>query len=78
MYLEDLKRALACFGPRLWQGYGQGEMPNTISYLSKQMHADHSHPRYDERLKTVSIARTGVEIRIVDPDGREVPPGEIG
>ena len=39
-YLEDLKRALSRFGCRLIQGYGQGETPNTISFLSKAAHAD--------------------------------------
>ena len=58
--------------------YGQGETPNTISYVSKAMHADRSHPRYDERLSSVGIARTGVEVRVVDADDRDLPPGEIG
>jgi len=78
MYLEDLKRALARFGPRLWQGYGQGEMPNTITYLSKAMHAESAHPRHEHRLTTVGIARTGVEVRIVDEADRDVPVGEVG
>lgn len=78
MYLQDLKRALDVFGPCLWQGYGQGEMPNTITCLSKAMHADSSHPRYEERLTSVGIARTGVELRITDPDGNDLPVGEIG
>jgi long-chain acyl-CoA synthetase len=38
MYLENLRTALSVFGPRLWQGYGQGETPNTITCLSKSMH----------------------------------------
>jgi acyl-CoA synthetase (AMP-forming)/AMP-acid ligase II len=78
MYMEDLKRALDTIGPRLWQAYGQGEMPNTITYLPKRMHTDRTHPRYEERLASVGIARTGVEVRIVDPEGRDVAPGEIG
>ncbi len=78
MYLEDLKRALNTFGPCMWQGYGQGETPNTISCLSKAMHADSSHPRYEQRLASVGIPRTGVEVRVVDGEGRDLPPGEIG
>jgi long-chain acyl-CoA synthetase len=78
MYVEDLKRALDTIGPRLIQAYGQGEMPNTITYLPKRMHTDRAHPRYEERLASVGIARTGVEVRIVDPQGRDVAPGEIG
>jgi acyl-CoA synthetase (AMP-forming)/AMP-acid ligase II len=78
MYLENLKSALATFGPRLWQGYGQGETPNTITYLSKAMHVDDGHPRHEQRLASVGVARTGVEVRIVNDDGRDVPTGEIG
>ncbi|MDB5578910.1 MAG: long-chain fatty acid--CoA ligase, partial [Bradyrhizobium sp.] len=78
MYVEDLKRALRTIGPRLLQAYGQGEMPNTITYLPKRMHVDDGKVRYEERLASVGIPRTGVEVRIVDLDGREVPRGEIG
>jgi long-chain acyl-CoA synthetase len=77
-YLEDLKRALSRFGCRLIQGYGQGETPNTISFLSKAAHADTAHPRYEARLASVGIPRTGVEVRLVDDTGREVTPGDIG
>jgi long-chain acyl-CoA synthetase len=42
------------------------------------MHVDRAHPRYEERLASVGIARTGVSVRIVDPDGRDVAVGEIG
>lgn len=78
MYLENLKSALAVFGPRLWQGYGQGETPNTISYLSKAIHADTGSPRYEARLASVGVARTGVEVRVVDESGRDLPAGEVG
>ena len=78
MYLEDLKRSLAVFGPCLLQGYGQGESPNTIAHLPKAMHADTSHPRYEARLASVGIPRTGVEVRIVDGDDNDVAPGTIG
>ena len=78
MYLEDLKRALGAFGPCLWQGYGQGETPNTISFLSKAWHAATGHPRYDQILSTVGIPRTGVEVRVADEGNQSVPVGEIG
>ncbi|MFN0302380.1 MAG: AMP-binding protein [Burkholderiales bacterium] len=78
MYLEDLKRALARFGPCMWQGYGQGETPNTISYLSKAWHARTDHPRYDLILGSVGVPRTGIAVRVVDADDRDMPIGEIG
>ena len=78
MYLADLEHALAVFGPRLAQIYGQGETPMTITALSKADHADSNHPRWRDRLQSVGIARTDVEVRVVDDDGSELPAGEIG
>jgi long-chain acyl-CoA synthetase len=78
MYLADLEDALALFGPRLAQIYGQGETPMTITALSKADHADRDHPRWRDRMQTVGVARTDVEVRVVDDDDRELPPGEIG
>ncbi|HJU30144.1 MAG TPA: AMP-binding protein [Hyphomicrobiaceae bacterium] len=78
MYLADLERALELFGPKLYQLYGQGESPMTITGLDKAMHAHTSHPRYRERLGSTGVARTGVAVRVVDEAGRELPRGEIG
>jgi acyl-CoA synthetase (AMP-forming)/AMP-acid ligase II len=78
MYAEDLKRALDLFGPKLVQIYGQGEAPMTITALSKALHADTNHPRYLERLGSAGIARSDVEVRVVDADDRDLPPGEVG
>jgi len=77
MYLADLEDALAVFGPRLAQIYGQGEAPMTITALSKADHADRDHPRWRERMQSVGVPRTDVEVRVVD-DGRELPAGEVG
>ena len=78
MYVADLKRALALFGPRLYQLFGQGESPMTITGLSKQLHAAADHPRYETLLASCGYARTGVEVKIVDEQDRELPPGEVG
>jgi long-chain acyl-CoA synthetase len=78
MYLADLEQALAVFGPRLAQIYGQGETPMTITALSKADHADLDDPRRADRLQSVGVARTDVEVRVVDADGMPLPDGEIG
>ena len=78
MYVENLRTALSAFGPRLWQGYGQGETPNTITCLSKAMHVDDGHPRFEARLASVGVARTGGEVRVVDEAGVDLAPGEVG
>jgi long-chain acyl-CoA synthetase len=78
MYLADLEEALAVFGPRFAQIYGQGETPMTITGLSKADHADRDHPAWRDRLQSVGVARTVVEVRVVDDDDHELPAGEIG
>lgn len=78
MYLADLEVALDVLGPRLAQIYGQGETPMTITALSKADHADRGHPRWHERLQSVGLPRTDVEVRVVDEDDREVATGEVG
>jgi long-chain acyl-CoA synthetase len=78
MYLADLEAALDTFGPRLAQIYGQGEAPMTITALSKADHADRDHPRWRDRMQTVGVPFTSVEVRVVDEDDRELPVGEVG
>ena len=69
---------LSLFGPRLYQVYGQGESPMTISHLDKAMHTWHDRDDFDDLLGSVGYPRTGCEIRIVDADGNPLPSGEIG
>jgi long-chain acyl-CoA synthetase len=72
MYVADSLRAIELFGPRLYQLYGQGEAPMTITGLSQEMHSR------KEKLETCGIPRTGCEVKIFDADDRELPPGEVG
>jgi long-chain acyl-CoA synthetase len=78
MYVADTLAALDALGQKLVQIYGQGEAPMTITGLSRADHADTGHPRYRERLGSVGVARTDVEVRVVDGNDRDVPPGEVG
>ena len=78
MYVADLKRAMAVLGIRLAQIYGQGESPMTITALSKACHAASDHPRYEERLASVGVAQTVVEVMVADACDRPLPVGEAG
>jgi acyl-CoA synthetase (AMP-forming)/AMP-acid ligase II len=77
MFAEDLRAAMALFGPVFVQIYGQGEAPMTISVL-----AISDHVRFeaggDDRITSAGIPRTDVEIRVIDEEGAELPPGERG
>ena len=72
MYLDDLRRALALFGPKLFQLFGLGEAPMTISGLSKRHHLNPA------LLPTAGIARTGCAFRVVDAEDADLPAGEVG
>ena len=72
MYVADALRAIDLFGPRLYQLFGQGEAPMTITGLPQGFHKKRS------RLETCGFARTGAEVKIFDPDDKELPPGETG
>jgi len=72
MYVADAGRAIDLFGPRLYQLYGQGESPMTITGLPPSDHASR------RRLETCGFARTGVEVRVADGEDRSLPPGEVG
>jgi len=78
MYLPDLERALQLFGPRLYQVYGQGESPMTITGLGQRAHAEAFTAGDSDTLASAGGPRTGVEVHIVDADDDEVPDGEIG
>jgi long-chain acyl-CoA synthetase len=72
MYVADSLRAIELFGPRLYQLFGQGEAPMTITGLNQEFHRIKAH------LETCGYARTGCEVKIFDAGDREVPAGEMG
>jgi long-chain acyl-CoA synthetase len=78
MYVADLKRALRVLGPRFVQIYGQGETPMVATALSREHLADTRHPRHAERIASVGVAQTPVEVRVTDDHGRDLPPGAVG
>ncbi|MEZ5645175.1 MAG: AMP-binding protein [Burkholderiaceae bacterium] len=78
MYLADIEEALQVMGPHFAQIYGQGECPMTISVLPRSLVNAQNHPRWRERLGSVGVAQSMVELRIADADGQPVPMGESG
>jgi long-chain acyl-CoA synthetase len=66
-----LERAIATFGCRFTQDYGLTETTGPITFLQ---HEDH----HGERLLSCGRASFGSQLKVVDPEGRDVPTGEIG
>ena len=74
MYVDNLKKAMAAFGPIFAQIYGQGESPMTITGLRR---ADHECDD-DAVLGSVGYARSGVEVAVLLDDGTPAETGQVG
>ena len=78
MLVEDLERALRRLGPCLVQLYGQGESPMTITYLPHHDHVLDGTEAQQQRLGSAGVARTDVEVEIVDEEDRRLGIGQTG
>ncbi len=75
---DDLRGAVAALGPRVWNGYGQGETPLTITAMSAEAVASAISAGDDERLASVGVARFATRVRVVGEDERDMPEGVVG
>jgi long-chain acyl-CoA synthetase len=78
MLLAAIEEAVAQLGPRLAQIYGQGESPMTITRLRREDIERSACGRDPGALASVGQPFTGVEVRVVDAQGRTLPSAEIG
>jgi long-chain acyl-CoA synthetase len=78
MYAADIQRALRIMGPRFVQIYGQGESPMVGTALSRFHLSDATHPEHAQRLASIGVAQTPVQIRITDEHGNDLALGEVG
>ena len=73
---DDLRRGVTALGPRVWNGYGQGESPCTITAMPAAATAAALDD--PDRLVSVGSARWATRVRVVDPEDRPLPAGEVG
>ena len=78
MYVADLERALDLLGPRLYQLYGQGEAPMTITGLAQKLHIVDAPAERQRVLASCGYPRTGVEVAVFGVRGEALPAGDIG
>ncbi len=74
---EALRRGLELWGPKFTQYYGQTEAPLILTVLKPHEHLGEG-PEVNKRLLSCGRAIPDVMIRILNEEGREVRPGEIG
>ncbi len=77
MYRADQKFALRKLGKVLVQYYGLGEVTGNITVLPAHMHQE-DDAADDARIGTCGYARTGMEIAILDKEGKRCAPGITG
>ena len=75
---ETLREAMQVFGCNFGQGFGQTESSAMLTYLSSGDHRRALSGEKPELLRSAGRAGPGTQIKIVDEDGKELPPGEVG
>ena len=78
MPLELLKKGLNTWGQVFSQGYGLTEAAPLLTGLDAWDHQPDGSPSQARRLTSVGREVLGVEVRVVNADGSDVQPGEIG
>jgi long-chain acyl-CoA synthetase len=67
--VEVMRGFEEAFGCQVLEGYGLSETSPVASF---------NHPDRPSRPGSIGTPIAGVEMRVVDEDGRELPPGEVG
>lgn len=75
--VQDLMNAVETFGPRVWNGYGQGESPCTITAMDAAAVAQAVREGDDAALASVGWPRSGTAVRVLGDDGKDAAEGEI-
>ena len=78
MSIEKLRRAIAVFGPVLYQGYGQTEAPSGIAFLRPEEHFIDGEVAGDFRLSACGRPAPLIAVEILDDEGNILPPGAPG
>jgi acyl-CoA synthetase (AMP-forming)/AMP-acid ligase II len=78
IYVEDLKASVKKLGQIFVQLFGQAEAPMTISYLRQEEHLLKGTEEQMKRLTSAGIPRTDLEVKIVEDQDRDLPPGQMG
>ncbi|MFH1758651.1 MAG: long-chain-fatty-acid--CoA ligase [Pseudomonadota bacterium] len=78
MAAERLKEGIRVFGNVFRQNYGMTEIAQPITYLGPEDHIIDGSEAQINRLSSAGRPAMGVEVKVVNEDGQEIQPGEIG
>ena len=78
MPVEVLRKGMEIFQCDFVQGYGQTESSAVLSILNAEDHVLDGTPEQLKRLGSAGREVFGTEVRVVDENGNDVKPGQIG
>ncbi|MFZ5632184.1 MAG: acyl-CoA synthetase [Bacillota bacterium] len=78
MPAEKIKEAILRFGNIFSQNYGQTEAPTTITYLPREDYKISGSAMEIKRLSSAGRPYIRVKVKVVNEEGAETCPGEIG
>jgi fatty-acyl-CoA synthase len=76
--LEVLRKAMQIFKCNFLQGFGQTESTAVLTQLMPEDHVLDGKPEKVRRLESCGRELFGTEVRIVDENGNDCPPGVVG
>ena len=76
--VETLRRGIRLLGPVFRQHYGMSEANSPLTLLYPDEHVPDGSPEETARLASCGRPVAGLDIRVFGPDGRGLPPGEVG
>ncbi|MCC5859687.1 MAG: AMP-binding protein [Ectothiorhodospiraceae bacterium] len=73
-----LGEAISVFGPVMTQGYGQTEVPSSVTFMAPSDHLDAEGNIHEKRLLSCGRPTPFVRVALMDEEGTPVPRGELG
>ncbi|MCL1926588.1 MAG: AMP-binding protein [Syntrophorhabdaceae bacterium] len=76
--VDLMRRAISFFRCSLVQSYAHVETTGILTFLHEEDHSMNEGAPYMKKLMSVGKEALGLEVRVVDEDGNEVPAGMVG
>jgi acyl-CoA synthetase (AMP-forming)/AMP-acid ligase II len=76
--VDLMRRAISFFRCNLVQSYAHVETSGVLTFLHEEDHSTKEDTPYMKKLMSVGKEAIGMQVRVVDEDGNEVPTGMVG
>ena len=76
--VDLMRRSIGFFRCNMVQSYAHVETTGILTFLHEEDHSMDEGAAYMKKLMSVGKEALGMQVRVVDEDGNEVPPGMVG